>query len=166
MLNTLIVFLVSGLWHGASWNYIMWGLLHGMYMVFEDLFSKVKLFKIRNGLISGLCTFLLVDFAWIFFRSNSMHDAILIISNLFDFGMEFSLAKLATNRLDIVLLLVGLIITFLIEMFSKKTARVKFLLRRNSLLKATACYVILFATIIFGVYGVGYSAQEFIYLGF
>lgn len=91
-LNILITFLVSGLWHGASWNYVLWGGLHGFYQILEGLFpwnSKKSLFQ-RNkhfhlllSLITVPCTFLLVCFAWIFFRASTIQDAIYVIQNMF-----------------------------------------------------------------------------------
>lgn len=83
--NILIVFGVTGLWHGASWNYVIWGIIHGFYMVIAVLFSPFikgfKLLKINrflniliNIFATGI-TFLLVCLAWIFFRASSFSDA-------------------------------------------------------------------------------------------
>lgn len=91
-LNILITFLVSGLWHGASWNYILWGGLHGFYQILEgllpwnskkSLFQKNKHFHSLLSMITVPCTFLLVCFAWIFFRASTIHDAIYVIRNMF-----------------------------------------------------------------------------------
>jgi len=73
--NILITFLLSGLWHGANWTFIVWGGLHGLYMVVAE---KTKSFQ--HKLIGGkaahvVITYLLVLFAWIFFRANSIGDA-------------------------------------------------------------------------------------------
>ncbi len=91
--NIFIVFLVSGLWHGANWTFVIWGALHGIFLILDILtnshieklnifFSKLKinfLFKIVRVSI----TFTLVNLGWIFFRANTVSDAIYIISNLF-----------------------------------------------------------------------------------
>lgn len=74
--NTLITFLVSGLWHGASWNFVIWGGLHGLYLVAERLLGK----KYRPG---PIVTFLLVCFAWIFFRSATVSDAFAVVGRIF-----------------------------------------------------------------------------------
>lgn len=87
-LNTFIVFLVSGLWHGASWTFVIWGALHGFYIIFGSLTSKyrktfsrlTKLDKIP--LLATLTTFLLVSFAWIFFRADNLQIATYIIKNI------------------------------------------------------------------------------------
>ena len=90
-INTLVVFFVSGLWHGASFNYIVWGLLHGIYISLEILLSgprkKLDGKYPKNVIVKGfewLITFCLVSFAWIFFRSESLNNALYIISKLAD----------------------------------------------------------------------------------
>lgn len=91
--NLFFVFLVSGLWHGANWTFIIWGAINGFYLVFaivtqkyRDRFDKItglsKLPKL-NHFIEMLITFVLCVFAWIFFRANSLHDATLIIKKIF-----------------------------------------------------------------------------------
>lgn len=74
--NLLITFLVSGLWHGANWTFVIWGGLHGLYLVAERLLGE----KFRIGKIG---TFLWVCFAWIFFRSASVSDAFAVVARIF-----------------------------------------------------------------------------------
>ncbi|MDB5103341.1 MAG: putative rane protein involved in D-alanine export [Fibrobacteres bacterium] len=92
MANIMTVFLVSGLWHGANWTYVIWGALHGIYMAAGALGSGLRekaakaigldrLPGIRHGL-NVLATFHLVLFAWIFFRARSLADAFLIIRTI------------------------------------------------------------------------------------
>jgi D-alanyl-lipoteichoic acid acyltransferase DltB (MBOAT superfamily) len=80
------------LWHGAAWTFVVWGGLHGLYVVAEaaskqargKLVSRLRLDR-RPALLavlSGLITFILVDLAWIFFRANSIADAFLLLTNL------------------------------------------------------------------------------------
>ena len=86
-LNVALVFLISGLWHGANWTYIIWGAIHTIFMITFLLYhqySKVKFPKTRMAnIISIICTFFLVTFAWIFFRANTIHDAFAIVNNIF-----------------------------------------------------------------------------------
>lgn len=91
LLNLMIVFVVSGLWHGANWTFIIWGALHGGYIVLETLYNHwdkrpqvqetAQIIWLQRG-----ATFLLVLFAWIFFRANTVADASYVIANLFDFS--------------------------------------------------------------------------------
>ena len=93
--NLLIVFVISGLWHGANWTFVIWGALNGLYLIFEIITKnwskKVNHVLYLNRLprlnlfLRTIITFLLACFAWIFFRANSSHDAFLIINQLFVF---------------------------------------------------------------------------------
>jgi alginate O-acetyltransferase complex protein AlgI len=96
LLNLFIVFLISGLWHGANWTFIIWGALNGFYLIFaiilespKNYFNKItglkKLPKLHTTL-QIVITFLLASFAWIFFRSNNISDAFNIIKKIFSFN--------------------------------------------------------------------------------
>ena len=82
-LNLAIVFLLSGLWHGADAKFIVWGALHGLYVIVEALIPQKKEPSKATVWIGRIITFLLVDFAWIFFRANSLPDAFFAISKIF-----------------------------------------------------------------------------------
>lgn len=73
MVNIMIVFLLSGLWHGANWTFLLWGALNGIVMVFERIL-KVKEWKIMPG-IRRVATFVLATFAWSVFRADSISQA-------------------------------------------------------------------------------------------
>ncbi|WP_238354437.1 MBOAT family O-acyltransferase [Fulvivirga marina] len=85
-INILIVFLVSGLWHGANWTFVVWGALHGVYLIFERVLKNKVRFN--NSLfvqsVQILICFHLVVFGWIFFRSESVEQSISIIASIFD----------------------------------------------------------------------------------
>ncbi|NCD00129.1 MAG: MBOAT family protein [Bacteroidia bacterium] len=77
--NILITFLVSGLWHGANWTFILWGTLNGIYILFESILFK----EVRKTIFSRLITFVLICFSWVLFRANSIGEAIQIIGTIF-----------------------------------------------------------------------------------
>ncbi|HRU40180.1 MAG TPA: MBOAT family O-acyltransferase, partial [Candidatus Goldiibacteriota bacterium] len=91
--NLFFTFLVSGLWHGANWTFVIWGALNGFYLIFSILTEKYRLaaekflMLSRNPLIYKYykvgVTFCLTCFAWIFFRSNNINDAIYVITHIF-----------------------------------------------------------------------------------
>ncbi len=91
--NLLIIFLVSGLWHGAAWHFVVWGALHGTLVVLEVALGGVTLWGARRmgreealrlpATVNIFVTFHLVLFAWIFFRANTLADALLIVGRLF-----------------------------------------------------------------------------------
>lgn len=80
-LNRILVFTVSGIWHGANWTFMIWGFLHGMYQVIHATWAN-SYNKISKWL-QRLITFIAVDFAWVFFRANSAGDALYIMENSF-----------------------------------------------------------------------------------
>jgi len=103
--NIIITFLLSGLWHGANWTFIIWGALHGTYLIFAIILNSPKQYLseiIRkyslkfNKILDVTITFVLVVFAWIFFRANNLDDAIYVIKNMLtdinecnNIGMQF-----------------------------------------------------------------------------
>ncbi|MBP2172660.1 MBOAT family O-acyltransferase [Methanococcus voltae] len=98
-LNLFIVFLISGLWHGANWTFIIWGSIHGAYLVIENTIRQIlngKEFKsnILLDILKTLIIFSFVCFAWIFFRANSISDALYVCSNLFTAIFSTSLSDL------------------------------------------------------------------------
>ena len=114
MLNVFIVFLVSGLWHGANWTFVVWGALHGVYRVVGTLTLKWRNALIeRVGLktdsrlvvtLRRVCTFLLVCLAWVFFRANSIADAFTLLTALVTRFSSVS-GALASMQLDTVSIL-------------------------------------------------------------
>ncbi|MBI3544662.1 MAG: MBOAT family protein [Deltaproteobacteria bacterium] len=77
----VVVFLVSGFWHGAGWNYGIWGALHGLFIVCSTVFRRLN--ARINGTLKTVITFHLVGFTWVLFRANSMADALAIYANIF-----------------------------------------------------------------------------------
>ena len=83
--NLFIVFLVSGLWHGASWNFIIWGAFHGLFLVMERLFL-LKIYDKTGKIISTLLTFLIVVVGWVYFRLEDLSQANHIVKTMFSFN--------------------------------------------------------------------------------
>ncbi|GAB2872876.1 MBOAT family O-acyltransferase [Hymenobacter ruber] len=108
--NLLVVFLVSGLWHGANWTFLVWGGLHGMYLVlstwarpWRERLAQLTGLAARPGLRRGVgvfITFGLVAYAWIFFRANTLSDALFISRHLFSGWQNLHGRQLATLLLD------------------------------------------------------------------
>lgn len=83
-LNLFLTFLVSGLWHGAAWTFVLWGALHGLFVVLERL-CKPLLEKIPHA-IRVFVTFLIVNFLWVLFRAESFAQALAVYRGMFSFG--------------------------------------------------------------------------------
>ncbi|MGL5125062.1 MAG: MBOAT family O-acyltransferase, partial [Fusobacteriaceae bacterium] len=177
--NIMVVFLVSGLWHGASWNFIVWGGLHGIYQLigielkpFRDII--VRIFKIDRSTFSHkiykiITTFILVDFAWIFFRANSFKDAKYIVKKLFVFNpwifFDGTLYKLGLDQKDFDLSIYMIILLFVIHFIQRKIKIRQKLSNQNTLIKEFLYILTILFIFIFGFYGKD-VVQEFIYFQF
>lgn len=119
-INILVVFLVSGIWHGAAWTYVIWGLMHGILRIIDGFLLPVIEKKERPTVINVLRmigTFLLVSFTWIAFRANSISDMAIAYRNLFanwSFSSEYWLNVYTTLDLSLKNIL---IISFVIVLF-------------------------------------------------
>lgn len=167
-INIMIVFIVSGLWHGAAWTFVIWGALHGFYQVVENIIFKLKKPKesISRNIIGLIITFCLVSFAWIFFRANSLSDALLIIINLLDFGMPIDFNLLGMNMLEFIILGVALLVVLILEFLTTKMNLLQNFYKKNIAIRWAFYYILVFSIIILGIYGPGFSTQEFIYIQF
>lgn len=179
-INVMIVFLVSGLWHGAALTYILWGFLHGAFQVIENLLNPLKeniirRFKINTNSFSYkfgqiLFTFLLVNFAWIFFRANSIHDIKIIFKNMFVNNpwvfTDGSLFNLGLNPSEFILSIISIIILIVIDYLKTKYDLLDELSKQNIVFRWCIYIIAVLSILLFGVYGSGYSAQQFIYSQF
>lgn len=82
--NLFITFLVSGLWHGAAWSFVLWGVLHGFFSILDRVFSRIVI-KVPN-VLRVASTFLIVNFLWVLFRASSMSEAYTVYKGMFNFN--------------------------------------------------------------------------------
>lgn len=159
--NILVTFLVSGIWHGANWTFIIWGCIHGVLQIVEKALGWQR-YEGDNGGIKALricATFLLVNFAWIFFRMPSVGDAWGVICHIFDtFGIP-TLSEMSGTVL--------LIISIALSVLVFKDLRDEFFHEKMCFLERKVCrwaiYVGLFCMVLlFGVFDGG----QFIYVSF
>lgn len=176
--DIFVVFLISGLWHGANWTYIIWGGIHAFYLVFALVTKSrrtqlLQFFRLSNkpfllNLLRSIITFNLIAFAWIFFRANSFNDAIHIITHLADgisltesFGENLA-TKLGMSRSDLVVSVI-LIIILETAQYLHSSIGLKRLLEVRPFWFRWAFYYLLIAAILF----IGeYKANQFIYFQF
>ena len=178
--NIMIVFLVSGLWHGATFNFIIWGGLHGLYQVVENLLKpfKTKAIKALNinteilsfKFLQVFITFMLVNFAWIFFKASSFLAAITIIKNVFYFNpwifLDGSIFKLGLDLKDFLIAILGIALVLTVDIM-RRTRNLRTQLSKQNIMFRWVTYVGAVAIIlVLGLYGPGYSMQQFIYSQF
>lgn len=182
-INIMIVFLVSGLWHGSSWSFIVWGGLHGLYQIVGDLSKKTKLkvydyFKVKTNSFSFklgqvLCTFLLVDLAWIFFRANSFRNSIEILYRIIarpDWWVLFdgSIYSWGLEQKEFHVMIFGLVVLLLVDLVKYHSGeKIDIFLKEQCLWFRWGVLLILFVScVVLGIYGSGYDASQFIYSQF
>ena len=122
MLNICIVFFVSGLWHGAAWTYVLWGLLHGIYQVIgnftrkprEKMWTALHVDPKSKGvrMLKRFNTFLLVCFSWMMFRANSFDDLFTMIRKLCT-DWQWNLEYFSKTLSDMGLTAIGIVISIL-----------------------------------------------------
>ena len=113
LINTLTVFLLSGLWHGASFTFIIWGLYHGLFIIIEKLFLNKLLIKVPKTIKIFTC-FITVSIGWIFFRADNLSYSLNFIKRLIGIGGEnfIDLTLLQIDLKFIVFLIIALILVF------------------------------------------------------
>lgn len=181
-INVMIVFLCSGLWHGADWSFVMWGFLHGIYQVIGEIIRPAKMmvtdrlgirrdsFSYRLG--QGLITFILVDFAWIFFRANDMEHAYGVLGQMFAKWNPICLVdgtmwELGLSRANFGILLIAVFCLLMISILEYRGHDIwQFVLNQGFLFRWCIYLLLMFSIIIFGIYGPGYSESQFIYFQF
>lgn len=155
MLNIFIVFALSGLWHGASWNFIIWGLLHGSMIIIEKLLAKINFkFKIPT-VIKLLFTFSFACFAWLFFRIKELDDVFIAFNHLLNFDFSESLPKVF-NNIELIFAFLLIIILLITEKYIKR-----YFIRRKSMLILTTFSIFLLCYL-FGEF----YFKQFIYFQF
>jgi alginate O-acetyltransferase complex protein AlgI len=84
--NLMLVMLIGGLWHGAAWNFVVWGALHGGLLVSERLRGKTSLYGRLPVHVQVACTFVLVLVTWVFFRAADVHEALRYLGDMAALG--------------------------------------------------------------------------------
>jgi len=165
--NLFITFLLSGLWHGANWTFVIWGALHGIFMVMADMRDRfVQKFKIPGvrlpfkSFVNQLITFSLVLFSWVFFRANNFSESIIIIRHAFDFSApDFVLNK----EFDFIISWI-LLITLLFAEYLHERRSLSLRLKNYPVFIRWSFYSFFIITILF--LGIFFEKQQFIYFQF
>ncbi len=160
IINIMLVFVLSGFWHGASWNFLIWGALHGIFYLSEKLipFTIFNLEKKHHKFIKIIFVFVLVNFAWIFFRAESVKIAYIMLVNSFNFmqtSLNFNHSLLFKNFVFIALL-------FIVNLIERKKDIISYVSEKPLFVRWGIYYFTILMLILFGNYGI----HEFIYFRF
>lgn len=181
-LNRLIVFLVSGLWHGADWSFVIWGGLNGLYQVLGDWLKPLRDRGVRllglnreskaHKLLSMAVTFVLVDFAWIFFRASNLTQASAVVSSIFQadnpwilFDGSLYTCGLDSKNFGLALISIGILLAA--DVCKKRGIQVRnVILRQDFWVRWLVIALSVCAILLFGIWGASYDAASFIYFQF
>ncbi len=176
-LNLFIVFLISGLWHGANWTFLIWGALHGFYLIFalitKNFRGKISKLLLLDKIffLPTLITFLLVAFAWIFFRANDVQTAFYIAKNIFT-GLPDTIKSLihhqpvmqdmGLNNKEMILCVLLIVLLETVQYLQIKINIVKLMAQKPWYFRWSAYYILLILIVVFGEF----SHRQFIYFQF
>lgn len=160
--NIFVTFLVSGIWHGANWTFIVWGCMHGIIQIIEKAlgWQKYEGHSLAVKTVRILISFILVNFAWVFFRMPNIGDAFGILGKVFtDYGMP----KLSLfDGSEWLMLMMGLVLLVFKDIKDEFFSNTFLFLNRVPAVR-WSIYILLFCMILnFGVFGGG----SFIYVSF
>lgn len=180
--NIMVVFLVSGLWHGASWSFVVWGGLNGLYQVIGEVTRPLRdRMKTAIGIcrdnrgwqvLQVLITFVLVDFAWIFFRANNMENAVTVLRSIFTVHnpqilFDGSLLGCGLDRKNIQLMLLCIVMLFGADIGKYRGVCIRdAIIEKGAVVRDVVFLAGLFLVLVTGIYGAGYNAATFIYFQF
>lgn len=160
--NLFLTMLISGVWHGANWTFIFWGAIHGLFLCLNSL--KRKFFGTSNnryvGMIEVLGTFIMVMFCWIFFRANTLSDAILAINKIISQpGSLFRGAGYPSIVLPIILIILLMVKEVKDEYFAKP---ILFMHNKNQIISVLCTAFMIVVIILCG----SFEGGQFIYFQF
>ena len=160
--NIFVTFFVSGIWHGANWTFIVWGCMHGICQIVEKIIGQQKCNYGTFGKgVKIIITFLLVNFAWIFFRMPTLGEACRVIARIFDPTLPMKLF-LPSNS-DILFTVIGITMLILKDFFDEYHPNRLILFDNKKTYIRWGAYIYVFIMImLMGVFG----ADQFIYVNF
>lgn len=181
-LNLLITFAVSGLWHGANWTFVIWGLLNGLYQVIGNIIKplRMKIISLFNlntenfshKLFRMFTTFVLVDFAWIFFRAQTIKEAFDIIKSMFTVYnpwvlVDGSLYNCGLERKNFTLMIICIGILLFADALKYRKIKVLDIIEKQDFWFRWMLYIFAILGILtFGIWGSNYDVAGFIYFQF
>ena len=163
--NILIVWLLTGFWHGASWNFIVWGLMFGIILIIEKLWFNKYLEKLPN-ILKRIYVLFIVMISFIIFRADNLSEAFKIINGLFVFNKDVFINEITIYNLKnyfVVILIAILAATPILKNLIIKLKKNK---KANYLINLLEPFYIVFLLIIVTAYLIDNSYNPFLYFRF
>ncbi len=180
--NLLITFIISGLWHGASWNFVIWGFINGLFVCaevfldnvtgrFKQIFPAINRFPLFFRCFRVAGTFFLICSAWVFFRASTFGDACYILTHFFnynplnikDLADSFTNKALGLSRLQFFFATISIIVLIAQNIISESFGITKLLVKSPLWSRFILYYILVMTIIVFGYYE---KKTPFIYFQF
>jgi D-alanyl-lipoteichoic acid acyltransferase DltB (MBOAT superfamily) len=172
IINTMIVFLICGMWHGAGKNFIIWGLLHGVFSAIDSICRDKGFKAIRTGIVGNIITFIEASFAWIFFRASSLSSGITYVKCMFThFAGYISFTENMENMnlvmTELVVIIVSIVVIAILDRlaYHNKSNIPEMIASTTQGKRYIAFYLLIMLIVIFGIYGPDISTR-LIYMEF
>lgn len=159
--NIFVTFLVSGIWHGANWTFVVWGILHGLFQIIEKMLGLNKV--ISKGFVKGVrivVTFLLVNIAWVFFRMPTLEQAGEVLQRMFT---NYDIAMADITPVMLLLVVFSIVVVVIKDLLDEFLPKYLTPFHHNSVIVRWVTYAILLCLIL--TCGV-FDASQFIYVSF
>ncbi len=179
--NLMIVFIVSGIWHGAGYKFIVWGVMHGIYQVVgavtksfrKEIWHRMKIADDSPFLIfwQRAFTFICVMFAWIIFRAESLKEGLSMLQSVFTVYNPWILFnddifQLGLQWKEMLVLVISIFVLLKVSLIEEYGSVRERILNYNIVLRWGIYIILIISIVVFGTYGFGFDAKDFIYGGF
>ena len=171
-INIMVVFLISGIWHGSGWTFVIWGLLHGCYQIFEGVYYRLKINKgdiqkcnmFGHKFFRAIVTFVFVSFAWFFFKAESTNAMIDILNHI---GRNWDNFEIGISTEGFYLWILLTIPMLIVDIAHEKNISIRRFLEKQPIGFRWTCYIVVSTVVlIFWLRNWGYEASTFLYAQF
>ena len=163
--NLWFIFLVSGLWHGAAWNFVIWGAFHGFFLIIDRLFWLKIVDKIGKP-ISIAITFFIVVVGWVIFRAESFYQINFYLKSMFGFNI-IKTCYLISNEFWAMFVIAGLFAFITLAGFGKKAESFVYFKKGLSLKQSVGMFFIASILLVLSISSISSSGfNPFIYFRF
>lgn len=178
--NIMAVFLVSGVWHGAGLSFVVWGGINGAYMIVGEVLAPMREWFVRvlrvdratlgHRILQTGLTFGLITFTWVFFRANSLADALYMVPRMFVptvwIFSDGTMLEQGLSYSEIMVASVSVATVWIGDWLSLRTDVLAGLNRQHFLFRWAIYYALILVVVVFGHYGGAYDAADFVYFRF
>ena len=162
----------SGIWHGANWTYILWGVFHGIAQILGNAYDicflpKNNYLKKIQRVFKSCCTFGVVTIFWVMFRVKNLSDFVGYFNQMFHYKRLHSFVDMGMSAANWYILMGAIIIVITVDYIHERNFKIReWIYKKNILIRGAIYLCAIWIIVLFGVYGFEYDASQFIYFQF